>query len=81
MCTLCMHYIHPPTHFPHLLTPPTGINQGCPVPPSCSQILQKKKKNYHICLFKIATQGVSFLVVPAYIHIYILHTYILFIIK
>jgi hypothetical protein len=50
---------------------------------SCSSLLfsdfTKEKKNYHICLFKIATQGVSFLVVPAYIHnIYYIHIYIIY---
>jgi hypothetical protein len=26
MCTQYLHYIHPPTPFPHLLSPPTGTN-------------------------------------------------------
>jgi hypothetical protein len=40
-CTQYLHYIHPSAPFPHLFPSPTGP----PVLPSCSMILQEKKKN------------------------------------
>jgi hypothetical protein len=53
MCTQYLHYIHPPTPFPHLLPAllvPTSPQAGLFLPP-CSPIFEKKEKNdIFICL-------------------------------
>jgi hypothetical protein len=42
MSTQYFHHIHPPTPFPYVLLPPTGVNsQTGPVLPSCSLFLKK----------------------------------------
>jgi hypothetical protein len=60
MCTHYLHQIHPPIPFPHLFPIPIGTN---PTPgKTCSILLFSdfvKGKKWHLCLFKIATQGVS----------------------
>jgi hypothetical protein len=60
MHTQYLHYIHPSTPFPHFLPPPTSTNPPRGSDPPSSHICKwKKKENWHFCLFKIATQGVS----------------------
>jgi hypothetical protein len=63
MCTQSLHYIHPPKPIPHLCPPPTGT---CSPTSSTNYALlfsnfvkEKRKKNWHFCLSKIVTQGVS----------------------
>jgi hypothetical protein len=58
MCTQYLHHIHRPRALFYLLPPPTGTN-----PPRqnlfCPPVLWFcKRKKWHLCLFKIATQGV-----------------------
>jgi hypothetical protein len=47
MCTQYLHYIHPPTSFPHLLLPPTGIQAGS-VTPSCSLTSYMKRNDIFV---------------------------------
>jgi hypothetical protein len=56
LCTQCLHYSHPPTHFPHILLFRLGTN---PTPRDLFHppVLWCCKKND--ILFKIGTQGVS----------------------
>jgi hypothetical protein len=59
MCTQYLYRTHPCSPFPHLLPSLTGTNpprQDLYHPPSLHFV---KEKNWHFCLFKIATQGVS----------------------
>jgi hypothetical protein len=55
MCTKYLCHIHPPTPFPHILSPPTGTN---PLPTrTCSTLLfsdlvevKRKKNDVFACL-------------------------------
>jgi hypothetical protein len=60
LCTYYLHSIHSPMPFPHLLPSPTGIDaprQDLFYTPALW--FCKKKKKWHFCPLKIATQGVS----------------------
>jgi hypothetical protein len=55
MCTQYLYYIHSPTPFPCILPLPlVPIRQAESVLQFC-----KRKKKWHFCLLKIATQGIS----------------------
>jgi hypothetical protein len=58
MCTHYLQHIHPPEHFPHILTPPTVTNSPRKdlVFPQVSNLLKKKQMTV---LFNITIQGVS----------------------
>jgi hypothetical protein len=73
MYTQYLHHIQPPSPF-HRLLPTLTITKPShpktePVPPFCSPILytRKRKKKWHFCLFKIATQEVSLWLFHVYV--------------
>jgi hypothetical protein len=80
MCTQYLNHIHLLIPLPHLLplplvsTPPLTPDRACSFL-LFSDFAKERKKKWHFCLFKIATQGVSLW----YFHVYMYYNLIWFI--